>query len=67
MEKLTMKALRVNAGLTQREAAKAIGVTIGTLCRWERGQASPPFEKIARLAELYNCSTDNFLMPFDRA
>ena len=67
MEKLTMKALRVNAGLSQREVAKAIGITPGTLCRWERGQSAPPFDKVLALAELYHCSADNFLMPINRA
>ena len=63
MEKMTMKALRINAGLTQRDVAKAIGTTTGTLCRWERGYTVPPFDKMAQLAELYKCSTEDFSLP----
>ena len=67
MEKMTMKALRINAGLTQREAAKAINVTTGTLCRWERGRTAPPIDKVIQLAALYRCTVDEFLMPYYHA
>lgn len=67
MDKMTMKAHRVNAGLTQKEAAEAIGVTIGTICRWERGQTSPPFEKVVKLAILYKCNVADFFVPINEA
>jgi DNA-binding transcriptional regulator YiaG len=35
------KALRVGAGITQREIAKAFGVHSETFGRWERGDGRP--------------------------
>ncbi len=33
--------LRINAGLSLRETADAVGVAVSTLWRWERGERSP--------------------------
>lgn len=39
-----MKELRVNAGMNQRELAKAVGVKQPSICRWENGsQWIPPW------------------------
>lgn len=35
-QKITLKAARVNAGLTIKEAAKLIGICETTLIRWEK-------------------------------
>ena len=35
------KACRTAMGITQREAARPIGVDQGTLARWERGEREP--------------------------
>ena len=36
-----IKQLRLDAGLTQREAANRTGVTVTTWSAWERGQNAP--------------------------
>ena len=51
--KMTLKAARVNAGLTQEEAAKSIGVTKNTIYRWEIGVSSPPFKRLHTICEVY--------------
>lgn len=33
--------LRINAGLSLRETADAVGVAVSTLWRWERGERAP--------------------------
>ncbi|MGN1283861.1 MAG: helix-turn-helix domain-containing protein, partial [Candidatus Limosilactobacillus intestinavium] len=38
---LTLKALRVNQGMTQEEAAKAVGVSEYTWSNYERGKSFP--------------------------
>ncbi len=38
---LSLKAARYNAGLTQIEAAKLIGVSRTTISNWESGKHSP--------------------------
>ncbi len=50
----TLKALRINAGLDQKEAAKIIGVTPETLSNWERGKTFPSVPQITEIEKLYN-------------
>lgn len=58
MPKITLKAARVNAGLSQAEAAKKIGVASSTLRNWEAGKTFPNQPKIEKLCEVYG-------IPFD--
>lgn len=56
MAMLTLKALRVNAGLDQKTAADALGVTPETLSKWERGITFPNVPQISRIENLYKVS-----------
>ena len=58
---MSLKAARVNAGLTQKQVAKAIGVCVNTLIKWERGEKSPRVEQGRRLCELYGRSWDEIV------
>jgi len=58
MTKITLKAARVNAGLSQKEAAKQIGVATSTLRNWEAGKTFPNQPKIERMCEVYGISFD---------
>lgn len=40
MPKITIRAARVNAGLTQDQMAERLGVSLTTLNAWERGRKS---------------------------
>ena len=53
---LTLKALRVNAGLKQTEAAKILGITAETLGHWENGKTFPSIKQINKIEELYKVS-----------
>lgn len=53
---LTLKALRVNAGMDQRTAAKKLGITPETLGSWENAITFPNVPQITRLEELYSVS-----------
>ena len=44
--KLTLKAARVNKGLTQEDVAKALNVTKKTVGSWEMGKTMPKIDKI---------------------
>ena len=59
----TLKGARVNAGLTQKEAAKDIGVSNKTLSSWERGTSVPNIQQVDALCKLYGRTIDeiNFL------
>ncbi len=65
MKKITIKAARVNAGLTQKEAAAHFGVSNKTLCAWEVGASMPNAKQIDMMCDLYGFSYDelNFLPP----
>lgn len=51
-------AARINAGLSQTEAARRIGVDQSTVSYWESGKKMPRASKLARLADLYGCTVD---------
>lgn len=58
---ITLKAARVNAGLTQREAGKAIGVTDDVVSRWERGKAFPNALQIRSIEKAYRVSYNDLI------
>ena len=60
---ITLKALRINAGLDQKTAAAKIGVTPETLGNWENAKTFPDVKQITKIEELYNVSYSdiNFL------
>lgn len=57
--KMTLASARVNAGLTQEQASKEIGVARLTLSNWETGKTVPPLNKIDTICEVYGVSYDN--------
>lgn len=57
--KITIKAARVNAGLSTSQAANALGITRQTLCNWENGNSFPPVKRIPELASLYGVTMDD--------
>ena len=59
MLKISLKAARVNANLSQKEAAVKLNVSNKTLCSWENGETFPSAEKIDALCKLYSVSYDN--------
>ena len=51
---ISLKAARVNAELTQEEAAKLIGRTKQTIVNWELGVTEIKFRDLVTLSKLYN-------------
>lgn len=58
---MTLKAARVNACLTQAEAAKAIGISEKTLWNYENGIAQPVPKTIDKICSLYQCGYDDLI------
>lgn len=56
--RLTLAAARKNAGLTQVEAAKRLGVSSFALYCWEKGTSFPTQPKIDKICSLYNIPYD---------
>ena len=60
---ITLAAARVNAGMTQDEAAKALGIGRTTLIKWENGKVIPRTIQLIALANIYNIPIDNIFVP----
>ena len=53
-----LKQLRTAAGLTQKEAAKALGMPEAMWQKYESGERVPTLGKTAMIADLFNVSLD---------
>lgn len=51
---ITLKAARVNKNMRQRDAAKALGISLATLCKYEKGRTFPDVPVIRKIEELYD-------------
>ena len=66
--KITLRAARVNAGLTQEEVAKEVKKSKNTIVNYESGKSIPDIETGKALAALYGCSVDDLIfLPNDCA
>jgi DNA-binding XRE family transcriptional regulator len=59
MLKITLAAARVNKGMKQGEAAKALGIMPQTLRNWEKGKTFPKASQLTKLCDLYGVTTDH--------
>lgn len=55
---ISLKAARVNAGLTQAEAALSLGISKKTLQNYEEGVTFPTMQKVKEISVLYNFPKD---------
>lgn len=58
---ISLKAARVNAGMTITEAAKKIGVDRTTLMKWEHGETVPNWEKVDLIGKVYRFPTNHII------
>ena len=56
-----LKALRLEANLTQNDVSRQFGVSQPTYSNWEKGEKKPTPDKYPKIAEFYNVSTDYLL------
>lgn len=56
-----LKKLRLEKALTQSQVAQRIGVTTAMVSSYELGSRLPSYEKLIKLAALYDVSTDYLL------
>lgn len=57
-----IQKLRIQKGLTQERLAEMLEVSRQSVSKWELGQAIPDVEKIIRMSELFDVSTDAILL-----
>lgn len=60
---ITLRAARVNSGLTQEEAANSIGVSRLSIINWEDGRKQPRPEHLDNLLQLYGVSREDIFLP----
>lgn len=60
---ISLKAARINAGMTQAAAAEAMGVSNITISNWENGHTLPNIQTARKIAEVYNVPLDNLFLP----
>lgn len=63
MPAISLAAARINANMTQEEAAKAIGVSKWTIINWEKGRISPKYNQMVKLCEVYKMPLDAIFLP----
>lgn len=51
---ITLKAARVNKGLTQSEAAQLLNISPSTLLKYEKGKTFPDVAVLKRIEQLYD-------------
>lgn len=61
MQKMTLKALRANSGLSQEKAAKKLGVAAATLSKWENAKSFPNAIEIGEIEKLYNTNYNDII------
>ena len=50
---MTLKAARINIGLTRKDAAEKIGVSVDTLGNYERGKSFPDIPVLQAIERIY--------------
>lgn len=60
---ISLEAARVNAQLTQEQAANKLGVTRATIINWEKGKVIPGVPEMAMLSEIYKIPIDFIFLP----
>ena len=63
MPKISLEAVRVNAGMTQKEWAKNLGVSNVTVVNWEKGNTEPSLSVLIRMSELSGIPMDFIFVP----
>ena len=59
---ISLAAARVNAGMTQEEVAKKMGISKQTIINWEKGKNIPGIPEMEMMSKLYAMPQDyNFL------
>ncbi|CAM2076420.1 MAG: hypothetical protein NSGCLCUN01_00604 [uncultured Clostridium sp.] len=60
-----IKIRRINSGLQTDEAVEQLKISKSTFYKLEQGHGSPSPQLIARMARLYQCTTDEIFRDFN--
>lgn len=59
--RITLKAARVNAGLTQDEVARELCISKSTIVNYEKYRTIPDIETAQKMARLYGVSVNDLI------
>lgn len=57
-----IKTLRQDADLRLHEASKILGVSVQSICKWERGDNLPSIDNLVILAALFGVKLDDIVI-----
>ena len=60
---ISLRAARVNAGMTQADVAAILHVGNKTVLNWECGISEPSFATLNELSRIYKIPIDNIVLP----
>lgn len=63
MPRISLKAVRVNANMEQKEWAKMLGVSQATVINWEKGNTEPSLSQVRKMSEVSGISMDFIFVP----
>lgn len=63
MIRISLEAARVNAHMTQTEAAEKLGVTVQTILNWEKGRSEPSISQGRLIEQVYGIPIENIFLP----
>lgn len=58
---VTLRELRINRGIGQKELAFILNLSTGTISNYENGVHSPDLETLCKIADYFNTTTDYLL------
>ena len=61
--KISLRALRINAGMSQENVASEVNVTKRTIQSWEQYKTYPNAAQLVKLCSVYGCSLDDIFLP----
>ena len=61
--KVSIKAARVNANMTQDEVYPVMHIAKSTLVSWEKHKTFPSVPQLNKLCGLYGCTIDDIFVP----
>jgi DNA-binding XRE family transcriptional regulator len=63
MPRISLEAVRVNAKMTQKEWADALGVSNTTVVNWEKGNTEPSLSQLREMSRLSEIPMDFIFVP----